>query len=101
MFRGLFCVLAVALAAVVFPIVAAAQQSSLVLEEVIVTAQFRQENLQDTPLAITAVSGDQLEKQGLQNVEDLGLVVFLAGRARSEAGLRSFPFRTGQHGDHR
>jgi iron complex outermembrane receptor protein len=54
---------------------AAAPAQDTTLDEVIVTAQFRQENLQDTPLAITAVSGEQLEKQGLQNVEDLGLVV--------------------------
>ena len=45
------------------------------LQEVIVTAQFRQENLQDTALAITAVSGEQLEQQGLTNVTDLGLVI--------------------------
>ncbi|MET0291175.1 MAG: TonB-dependent receptor, partial [Steroidobacteraceae bacterium] len=45
------------------------------LQEVIVTAQFRQENLQDTALAITAVSGEMLAEQGLTNVEDLGLVV--------------------------
>lgn len=29
------------------------------LEEIIVTAQFRSENLQDTPLAITAASGSR------------------------------------------
>jgi iron complex outermembrane receptor protein len=45
------------------------------LAEVIVTAQYRRENLQDTPLAITAVSGEQLEQQGLTNVTDLGLVI--------------------------
>jgi iron complex outermembrane receptor protein len=45
------------------------------LQEVIITAQFRQENLQDTALAITAVSGEQLESQGLTNVTDLGLVI--------------------------
>ncbi|MEJ1963142.1 MAG: TonB-dependent receptor [Gammaproteobacteria bacterium] len=45
------------------------------LAEVIVTAQYRQENLQDTALAITAVSGEQLEQQGLTNVTDLGLVI--------------------------
>lgn len=45
------------------------------LAEVIVTAQFREENLQDAPIAITAVSGDQLESQGLTNVSDLGLVI--------------------------
>src|SRR6185369_203774 len=54
---------------------AATAADSDVLQEVIVTAQFRQENLQDTPLAITAVSGDQLEQQGLTNVTDLGLVI--------------------------
>src|SRR5690242_14781656 len=46
-----------------------------VLQEVVVTAQFRTENLQDTPIAITAVSGEQLEQQGLTNVTDLGLVI--------------------------
>jgi iron complex outermembrane recepter protein len=45
------------------------------LEEVIVTAQFRRENLQDTGLAITAVSGDQLAQQSLTNVQDLGAVI--------------------------
>ena len=54
---------------------APAQGKDDTLDEVIVTAQFRQENLQDTPLAITAVSGEQLEKQGLTNVSNLGLVV--------------------------
>ena len=45
------------------------------LAEVIVTAQYRAENLQDTPLAITAVSGELLESQGLTNVTELGLVI--------------------------
>jgi iron complex outermembrane receptor protein len=45
------------------------------LTEVVVTAQFRRENLQDTAIAITAVSGDMLTEQGLNNVEDLGLVI--------------------------
>ncbi len=52
---------------------AAAEEGAL--EEVIVTAQFRQENLQDTALAITAVSGELLEQQGLTNLTDLGLVI--------------------------
>jgi iron complex outermembrane recepter protein len=45
------------------------------LEEIIVTAQFRAENLQDTPLSITAITGERLDEQGLTNVSDLGLVI--------------------------
>ena len=45
------------------------------LDEVVVTAQFRKENLQATPIAITAVSGEQLEDQGLTNVADLGYII--------------------------
>ena len=45
------------------------------LEEVIVTARKRQENLQDAPLAVTALSGDQLRAEGLRNLSDLARVV--------------------------
>jgi iron complex outermembrane receptor protein len=45
------------------------------LQEVIVTAQYRKENLQDTPIAITAVSGARLEEQGIRDVADLGNIV--------------------------
>lgn len=41
-----------------------------VLEEVIVTAQKRAESLQDTPIAISALSSDQLEQQGIFSLED-------------------------------
>jgi iron complex outermembrane receptor protein len=54
---------------------AAPAQSPNELDEVIVTAQYREQNLQDTPLAITAISGDRLDEQGITNVEDLGLVI--------------------------
>jgi len=63
-----------AVVALVSPALAVAADEG-VLQEVIVTAQFRQENLQDTPIAITAVSGELLEQQGLTNVTDLGLVI--------------------------
>ena len=32
-------------------------------DEIVVTAQFREQNLQDAPLAITALSGDMLERR--------------------------------------
>jgi iron complex outermembrane recepter protein len=47
--------------------VAIGQQSvdpSDAVSEVVVTAQYRRENLQETPLAITAVSGEMLERRG-------------------------------------
>jgi iron complex outermembrane receptor protein len=53
---------------------AAAQETteSTGLEEVTVTARFREEPLQRTPLAITAISGDALELRGATNVVDIG-----------------------------
>ncbi len=41
------------------------------LEEVVVTARKREENIQETPLAVTALSGDDLRDQGIENVNDL------------------------------
>ena len=41
------------------------------LEEVVVTAQKRAENLQDTPIAISAVTGDALERL---NIDDIGAI---------------------------
>lgn len=45
------------------------------LEEVTVTARYTKENLQTTPVAITAVSGADLEDRHLINVTDLGKAV--------------------------
>lgn len=41
------------------------------LEQVIVQARRVEENIQEVPLAITALSGDQLEKAGLQQIRDM------------------------------
>jgi iron complex outermembrane receptor protein len=42
------------------------------LQEVVVTARFREENLQSTPLAISAFSDEDLESRSITNVSDLG-----------------------------
>jgi len=52
-----------------------AQQADDGLQEVVVTARFKEENLQTTPLAITALSVDQLEQRSLTNVDDVGLAI--------------------------
>jgi len=60
-----------------------------VLEEIIVTAEKREATIQDTALAITAVSGDLLESGGLDEIEDLSLDVpsLVFSRAGGEAQL--------------
>jgi iron complex outermembrane receptor protein len=42
------------------------------LEEVVVTAQFRKENLQDVPLAITAVNAAMMDARNQTSLHDLG-----------------------------
>ncbi|MFT5576152.1 MAG: iron complex outermembrane receptor protein, partial [Bermanella sp.] len=49
----------------------AARSARNVIEEVIVTARKREENIQETPLAVTALSGDDLREAGIENVQDL------------------------------
>jgi iron complex outermembrane receptor protein len=41
------------------------------LAEVVVTAQFREQNVQDTPLAITAVSAEMLEARSQTNITEI------------------------------
>jgi iron complex outermembrane recepter protein len=45
------------------------------LQEVVVTARFRSENLQSTPISITALTADDLKQQQIQNVNDIGATV--------------------------
>jgi len=40
-------------------------------DEIVVTAQFRSQNLQDTPIAITALTGEMLDVRGQTNLTDL------------------------------
>ncbi len=43
------------------------------IEEIIVTARKREENLQEVPLAITAFSAQEIERAGFLNLEDISL----------------------------
>ena len=45
------------------------------LEEVVVTAQKREQSLQDVPIAISAMSGDQLNAAGINTIEGLTRVM--------------------------
>ncbi len=47
----------------------------LVLEEVIVTAQRREQNVQDVPLTVSAISADSLKDGGVLDISRLKLLV--------------------------
>jgi iron complex outermembrane recepter protein len=70
------------------------------LEEVIVTAQFRSENLQETPLAITAITGDVLEARSQTSIYEVAAQspnVFLAPQAQANgSGLIAYIRGVGQ-----
>ena len=53
----------------------AADANDTALEEVVVTAQKREERLIEVPMAITAVSGEALKARGIENVQDLSFAV--------------------------
>jgi iron complex outermembrane receptor protein len=56
------------------------------LQEVTVTAQYREEKLQDIPIAITAITSQQIEQQGAQKLSDvLSTVPSVAFRTQSPA----------------
>jgi outer membrane receptor protein involved in Fe transport len=59
-----------ALAALCAPAAALAQDSSGV-EEVIVTAQRRSENIRTVPISITSYSTQAMDKQGIRQIEDI------------------------------
>ncbi len=65
--------LALALACSALPAIpnVANAQDLRVLEEVIVTARRRQENLQETPVAVTALNASQLRDAGIRNLRNL------------------------------
>ena len=66
--RYSFLVLKTLTIGVMFTTSALWAQSNSQLEEVVVTAQFRKENVQDTPLAVTAINSDMLEARSQTNL---------------------------------
>jgi iron complex outermembrane receptor protein len=74
---------------------------SSMLEEVVVTAQFREQRLQDVPLSITAFSNADLEKRGADQFADYarsvpGLTFANRGANRSEIVIRGMSRLTGE-----
>ena len=63
------------------------------LEEVVVTARYKTENVQQTPIALTALSGDALEQHGFTNVLQVAdvapNVTLQSGQASGSGGGKS------------
>jgi outer membrane receptor protein involved in Fe transport len=65
------------------------------LEEIVVTAQRREQSLQDVPIAIDVVSADTIQKEGFDNLEELtafspGVFVNEGGDQGSDTFIRGF-----------
>jgi len=69
---------------------APAAQVSSGIEEVVVTARKRQESSQDAPLAVTAISAEQIERYDLSNLERVAASTpnFSVGRASNGSGAQ-------------
>src|SRR5262245_45326921 len=63
------------------------QASTMVLDEVIVTARKREETLQESPVAISALSADALKEAGVSNTRDLQQAV--PGLSFTEQGSKN------------
>ena len=61
----------------------------LVLEEVIVTAVRRDTNLMETPLAVSAITADELAREGVNNILNVGNLVpnMQIGLSPSDSGV--------------
>ena len=75
-FKGAACTaskigLAAVLAAGATPAFAQDSDAADTSDQIIVTAQFREQNLQDTPIAITAVSAEMLEARSQTSIQDV------------------------------
>ena len=71
-------------------------QEVSVLEEVVVTARRREENLQEVPVAITAISSEELELRSIENTKDLQMLlpnVDIRGNGINSAAAGSITIR--------
>ena len=66
--------------------VTAYAQDQAVLEEIVVTAQKRQQSLQDVPISVSVVTGDKIVEAGINNMDDLALYVPNFSKGESGAG---------------
>ncbi|WP_165793670.1 TonB-dependent receptor [Hyphococcus luteus] len=69
-------------------------------DEIVVTAQFREQSLQDTPIAITAVTGEEIETKALSDISDIAAAapnVTISKAAASFNGVAAYIRGVGQY----
>lgn len=74
-------------------ILLATQAAADVIEEVVVTAQKRAESLQDVPIAINAMTGDELDRLGVATAEGILKLVPNAGTIAQGGAKQNFFIR--------
>jgi len=68
---------------------AQAQGDNQAVQEIVVTAQFREQNLQDVPISISAVSGEQLQQRSVANLTDVARSVPNVEMSQGNSGYGS------------
>lgn len=67
----------------------AAPAQNVLIEEIIVTAQKREQNIQDVPVAVTAYSGRMLEESGIKDVRELAAIAPALTSSQSQTSTTS------------
>ena len=73
-----------------FAVSSAAAEDAIVLEEIVVTSQYREQSLKDVPISVSVVSGDFLKKQSIDKMADLQFSVPNFTMAESGIGTNVF-----------
>ena len=63
------------------------------LQEVVVTATKREQNIQDIPISVTAISGDELDRSGARDFHDVLLSVPGVSYSSAEPGMSRYSIR--------
>ncbi|WP_417316680.1 TonB-dependent receptor [Emcibacter sp.] len=68
----------------------AQEEDAIVLEEIVVTSQYREQSLSDVPISVNVVSGAKLEEQSIERMADLQFAVPNFTMAESGIGTNVF-----------
>src|SRR5690606_31936961 len=67
--------------------------SEIAFDDIVVTARKREESVQDVPLSVTAIGGEQFKARGLTELADLSLVTTGLSFRKTSVGFLDFRIR--------